>query len=270
MNDIDLTNKIITLCERPNCRFAIHPDPLNNDGRHCCRLCKENKGHGDFCKRQSNNNFIVISTLKSYEEPYNKLRESLRAANVDDSLIITVYANEQENRVEGNIIKMRNNLFEYTAFLGIHLANFPQNSSFLLLHDTSMVGKNFKQKWEKFCKQHVGDVLWAEPKGLCNICMFNKRFAEEVHKKFYNTFIMDKRIGIDIELNRHPESLKKIRLVQKYHKEKSVVKGRKIVYSNNVMRVIRYYSSLDLYKNYVEPFKISGKKQPQYYHPGKP
>jgi hypothetical protein len=189
----------------------------------------EHNGHGSFCKKQSNNNFIVIATLRTYEEPYNKLRESLKNANIDDSVIITVYANEPENKVEGNVIRMRNNLYEYTAFLGIHLANFPQNSSFLLLHDTSTVGPKFKQCWGNFCREHTGDILWAEPKGLCNICIFNKKFAEAVYNKFIHNLTIEKRIGIEIEMNRHPDSLKRIPLFQKFFKKKSIIKGKKVL-----------------------------------------
>jgi len=257
-------------CERSNCRFAIHPDPNNNNGRYCCKACMENNGHGQFCKRQSNNNFIVIATLQTYEEPYNKLRESLKNANIDDSVIITVYANEPENKVEGNVIRMRNNLYEYTAFLGIHLGNFPQNSSFLLLHDTSTVGPKFKQCWGNFCREHTGDILWAEPKGLCNICIFNKKFAEAVYNKFIDKLTIEKTVGIEIEINKHPDSLKRIKLAQNFSKKKSKIIGEEVVYSNNVKRLIRYYSSLDLYKNLVAPWKKIGKKIVHLIHPEKP
>lgn len=257
-------------CNRSNCRFAIHPDPLNNNGLHCCKACMENNGHGQFCKKQSNNNFIVISTLKSYEEPYNKLRETLKNANIDDSVIITVFANEPENKVEGNIIRMRNNLYEYTAFLGIHLANFPQNSSFLLLHDTSLVGPNFKNRWENLCKEHTGDIVWADTRGVCNICIFNTTFAEAVYNQFIHKLTIEKTVGIKIELNKHPESLKRIKLVQKYSKKISNILGEEIVYSNGIQRLIRYYPSLDLYKNFVRPWIKKGNKKIHLIHPEKP
>ena len=40
-----------TKCIRPNCLFTIHTNVENNDGKHCCQMCKNNGTHGGLCQK---------------------------------------------------------------------------------------------------------------------------------------------------------------------------------------------------------------------------
>jgi hypothetical protein len=40
-------------CNRISCDFSKHDNIKNNGGTHCCLSCKQNKGHGPFCKKSS-------------------------------------------------------------------------------------------------------------------------------------------------------------------------------------------------------------------------
>lgn len=40
-------------CESSGCTFNVNPNPANNDGKHCCRICKSKPGvHGPRCKKE--------------------------------------------------------------------------------------------------------------------------------------------------------------------------------------------------------------------------
>jgi len=39
-------------CESPSCKFRVHTKETNNDGKHCCRMCKrKDSKHGPRCER---------------------------------------------------------------------------------------------------------------------------------------------------------------------------------------------------------------------------
>jgi hypothetical protein len=46
-----LTNALMNKCNSENCSFIQHPNINNNNGTHCCIRCKNNNGHGEFCKK---------------------------------------------------------------------------------------------------------------------------------------------------------------------------------------------------------------------------
>jgi hypothetical protein len=196
---------------------------------------------------------IVISTIATYTTAYNHLRHTLTKAGIDDNNVITVYANEAHNDVSNNIIKLKNNLYEFTGFIGVHLMKdiLPANTVFLLLHDTCSAGDNFKQRLEQMVNDFEEGIYWASRGGNCNICLYSKDAAEKAYTNLSSLLTISKLAAIAMEHNCHHLSLKQLPVKHRFHSDEPQHLGKRAVYDSEIIRDQLYYNSLDLMKYFV-------------------
>lgn len=193
---------------------------------------------------------LVIPTIRGYEQAYDHLRASLRAVNISDDDIVTVYGKEAENKVTGNVVTIQNNLYEYNAVLGAHLYGGGPDTVFILLHDTCEAGPQFKDKLEKLVSSFKSGIVWACPTGQCNICLFSPEVANIAWEALSGMLTIAKMDAIKMEHNTHVLAMKRYRVPHIYLPERQQPRGSRIVYSN-VTREVLYFPALDLTKFFV-------------------
>ena len=119
------------MCERKNCEFEIHSNPLNNNGKYCCNKCMKNKGHGKFCERRTTgivdrhlNKFIIckprggfcdmvsfITTALTYCEKFNRLLviDTSKSLHFKDGFF-KYFKTSNPNVYKGNLNMLYNSL----------------------------------------------------------------------------------------------------------------------------------------------------------------
>lgn len=204
--------------------------------------------------------YFVIVTLQEYKTPRDILLDSLTKCGIDSSQIILVFGKESEEyiNVSTKEIHLKHNIYEYNAFIGVQKlidhGVINKDDSFLLLHDTSKAGINFKSKAHKLYNLHVenqSDFTWAHNRGQCNICIFSSKGCMSVFRKFKDISTMDKKTAIKMEHDKDILSIKRIPLEHTFSHESAIVIGKEKIYSD-VDRIVLYMPCLDLYKYYFD------------------
>lgn len=220
----------------------------------------------EFYKDHSSTDvYLVIPTMEKYAIARAKLHESLVVSGWDMSRILWVFAGELENRIDASVdgsitIRTSRNLYEYIAFLGPLL--FPEvhdvlkDNIFLLLHDTSIVYRDFltnvNTRAEEFGNKKM-DVYWLGSGGQCNICMFNMNASKLLTRVYFGLETLDKQRAILMEhefsdpLSPKNES---IQYVQSFVHESlfQYYNGVHDAYNSGLTRTNIYYPSLDMSK----------------------
>ena len=65
-------NEIVPKCARETCKFGIHPNARNNNGKFCCRCCLISGGHGPGCQRKLYEENIIIDKQPILNNPLPK------------------------------------------------------------------------------------------------------------------------------------------------------------------------------------------------------
>ena len=205
--------------------------------------------------------YIVITTMRSYIEALKVLLQSI--PEIYKNRCIYIYSKEPTNdyklNEDGNIeVSIRNNIYEYGAFLGINMLLekkvIPETSIFLFIHDTCkfgpQAGPKIEAAYESF-KNVSEEIYWLSLLGRSNICLIKPRAIQEGAKRFKNHFLMDKMLAIDAEWNKNSISPKRLPVKQKYHKETALETETQYVYNKEVERHVIYFSIIDMEKFFV-------------------
>jgi hypothetical protein len=202
------------------------------------------------------NNYIVITTHRSYTIALDALLETLAAWPKER--IIIVYSGEPSNTTEirnrMTVVKITNNIYEYGGFFVPLLLDIP-DGTFLLLHDTCKAGPNFAKKAERYFedfKESSTDVLWFSRTGQCNLCMFNHKVSTAAYGKWSAWSTLDKTKAINMEHDLgHPDGLKSdTTLSQVFVDCNQQTQGPVTPYVNNAVREALYFPCIDIVKYY--------------------
>lgn len=211
--------------------------------------------------------WIVINTIPTYIVALEKLLASLLKSGIRSQFILIVVANSGHPEIfwdellYGNMLFKRvhvpNNLYEYSAFVGAYhamhtLQIMDPNAHFLLLHDTCVCMKGFKQRLMYIIETQyhsLVDILWMSPDGQCNIGLFTPNALDILFQAYHELMTLDKMEGIEMEWGNHPLSPKILvdAQKQKYVPYKQIILPPKRIYSQ-LKRTVNYFPSIDVEK----------------------
>jgi len=147
--------------------------------------------------------YVTITTIRKYHKALEILLKSLPSK----WNYILVYQNEPVDaysvKSDGNIeVQITQNLYDYGVFVGVNMLIrdniVPNDSWFLVLHDTCKAGPRLKQSIEDVLALHGdNDIIWLCCTGQCNLCLL--RNVIPYGNSVYNGMQMTKQNAIDIE-----------------------------------------------------------------------
>lgn len=207
--------------------------------------------------------WAVITTIDAYEGPRSKLRQSLMDAGWPATRTMWVYGASKAPRAfrepDGALhVNIRENLFDHNAFIGAAEApGISDDTIFVLLHDTSRVGRNMPDRVRKMAEDMTKrrlDILWCTSRGQCNICLFNRKAAIAARSLWSGVTQVSKDTAIRMEWDNDPLSPKRLPGVrQAFHPSSPRdLPGATDWYGTGVLRKTLHFESVDVYKAYVQ------------------
>lgn len=219
----------------------------------------------------------VINTIEHYDTALKILKKSLLDEGVSVEDIIYVYANSKDLKIKKNednilCIYVPVNLYEFSAFVGIAILILKETSqtyinyNYLFLHDTCKALRGFRDKslvMNNFIHPNdIFHIVWAHTSGRHNIGMFSGQAVVESYQQCLRPIVsgqvgFDKSYAIRMEWDLVPESLRNIKLPQKFvNKNEGIclypIYTLSSLYSKEKLRDIVYLTSLNLVKYYVK------------------
>ena len=221
----------------------------------------------------------VISSHPKYQKALNPLLDSMYVAGGEANEILVVLNDCQKEDLCSNYnlrsgisyVTIKNNIFEYGSHIGIVKAVedglVPSVNDFVIIHDTCLVGKNFKKKCLKLQNNDV-QIMWAASSGTCidhrgqmsdnrwwsNVGAFNLGIYRYQAIKSASNLLkemtrMDKHFAIEMEHAKNYMSPKMLPVSQSFNPNSPVqIIGQFDVYSEGKKRDVAYLKHMDLYK----------------------
>lgn len=201
--------------------------------------------------------WIVIPTLKKYEVAYKNLWKSIPAELYPKTITIFQDSTNDswEKTSDGYKVYIRNNIYEYGAWVGAHILvqahEISEDEYFLMIHDTCEFGKNTMYRitqLENELKNTNIEYFSLLNGGFHNLCVVCKRGLTFIAKKFEDVISMSKPEALSFETKL------KENIPSAEYMFGPIHHGPKRVYSN-LERMVVYVHSLDMFKFYIDSVK---------------
>ncbi len=196
--------------------------------------------------------WIVIPTCKQYSEMYDRLMTTI----TKKENIITVLQMETEETIErtnqGYTIKLKRNLHEYGAWIGVQMlvdaGEVSLEDFYLMIHDTCLFGSNTYECMESLktnMKENDLDVVYLLSGRFHNMCIARRTGISVISNMFSGITSMSKDEAISYETKLLHEDIKSAE-----YPSSSTHVTTTIPYSNHKHRRLVYVPSLDMIKFY--------------------
>jgi len=199
--------------------------------------------------------YISIVCARGYEESLNKLLGSVPAHF--KKIIIYQKEDEVSHSIDESgtiIVKVKHNIYEYGHWIGLQYLFenniIPSESKILMLHSTSMFTDDPTDKIKALLNEVAeSNIYYVNNNGSNNMAIIDKVGVETGYNVYNKHLTMDKDYAVQLEVDHNlEESPKAWKIKQKYHPSNRDDHGKRIIYSNNVERMVSYFSSLNMEK----------------------
>ncbi len=196
--------------------------------------------------------WIVIPTCKQYSEMYDRLMMTI----TKKENIITILQMEDEESFEktnqGYTVKLKRNLYEYGAWIGVKLlvdaGEISLDDFYLMMHDTCMFGSktfeaiNFIEN--RFLSKNI-DLIFPLSGRFHNICIARRKGITHISSMFAEITHMTKEDALLYETKLLPDGVEAVECDQvPSHFTET------IPYSDSKMRKLVHIAALDMIKFY--------------------
>jgi len=210
--------------------------------------------------------YVSILTHRNYGDALKALLSTLPVEFKNKYILI--YSQEPEYEIknfeDGHIeVKIKNNIYDYGNWVGISMLLeknvVPQNSWFLLIHDTCKFVENSAQKINSIINefdQTDRDIIWTSNNGISNFCLARRNGVKQGGARYHSILTMSKMDAISYEWNHgHYLCPKSLDAPNFYINCPVKNLGTRDVYNSGAIRTIILHDSVGIEKYYVHVSK---------------